>query len=83
MTTVNTNHECAKQISFDIENGHLKSVVFHGGCPGNLKAIGTLLEGMPVEQVIEKLKGITCGQRSTSCTDQLACALENLKTANA
>lgn len=76
MTTVKTNSVCAREISFDIEDGHVKSVVFHGGCPGNLKAISTLLEGMPVQQVIEKLKGITCGDKTTSCTDQLAAALE-------
>ena len=62
MTTVNTNHVCAKQISFDIENGHLKSVVFHGGCPGNLKAIGTLLEGEVVLQVNGQAYHLLAGQ---------------------
>lgn len=67
---------CAKEITFDIVDGILRNVNFVGGCQGNLRAISILLDGMPVEEVIEKVKGITCGKKSTSCTDQLATILE-------
>lgn len=66
---------CPKKITFTIENGTVKNVVFIGGCPGNLKAISTLIEGMPVEEVISKFKGNIC-RNQTSCADQLAIALE-------
>lgn len=68
---------CASEIRFEVENGIVRSVNFVGGCPGNLSAIGKLLEGMPVEEVIQKLRGNLC-QNGTSCTDQLAQALEKL-----
>ena len=60
---------CAKEISFEIEEGKLRNLHFVGGCQGNLRAISILLEGMPVEEVIEKVRGITCGNKGTSCTD--------------
>ena len=68
---------CAKKIAFDIEEGRLKNLKFTGGCEGNLKAISILLEGMPVEDVIAKVQGITCGRKTTSCTDQLCEILQN------
>jgi len=67
---------CAKQISFDINNGAVTNVTFYGGCPGNLKGIGKLVEGMPAEEVIERLRGITCGGKLSSCPDQLSRAIE-------
>lgn len=70
---------CAKQISFDLKDGKLYSVKFVGGCPGNLEALSRFFEGMPAEQIIATCKGITCGNKPTSCTDQLAIILENLK----
>lgn len=75
-----TKGVCSRQIHFDIdENGIVHNVSFMGGCNGNLKAIGKLVEGMKAEKVIEILEGNTCGSRSTSCADQLAQALkENL-----
>lgn len=79
MTTYQTSGVCAKQIIFDVENGILKNVKFENGCPGNLQAISKLVEGMPVEEVIERLKGIRCGAKPTSCGDQLAQALEKMK----
>lgn len=66
---------CPKEIQFNIENGAVKDVNFVGGCPGNLKAISTLIDGMPVEDVISKFKGNIC-RNQTSCADQLAKALE-------
>lgn len=73
--TYNTTGTCAKEINFDLTDGIVSNVSFKGGCPGNLQAISVLLEGMPATEVIEKLKGITCGNKTTSCTDQLSNAL--------
>lgn len=73
--TYNTTGTCAKEIDFDLTDGIVSNVSFKGGCPGNLQAISVLLEGMPATEVIEKLKGITCGNKPTSCTDQLSNAL--------
>ena len=63
-------------IFFDVEDGKVKNVQFLGGCNGNLKGIGALVEGMTPEQVIERVEGIHCGMKSTSCPDQLAKALK-------
>lgn len=70
---------CAKKIEFDIENDRLKNLAFTNGCPGNLEGIGRLVEGMGVDEVIARLKGITCGKKPTSCPDQLVRALEAWK----
>ena len=67
---------CAKEIDFSIESGKVKNVSFKSGCNGNLQAIGRLIEGMQVEEVIEKLKGLDCGGRGTSCADQLSKSLQ-------
>ena len=75
MATYNTTGVCAKEISFDLDNGIVRNVQFNGGCSGNLQAISILVEGMPAKEVVEKLKGVTCGQKTTSCTDQLVKAL--------
>lgn len=69
-----TKGVCAKEIHYEIEDGKVKNVKFVGGCPGNLKAISLLIEGMPVQEVIAKFSGNVC-QHKTSCTDQLARAL--------
>lgn len=79
METYQTAGVCAKQITFDVEDGILKNVHFVNGCPGNLAAISKLVEGMPVKEVIERLRGIRCGVKPTSCGDQLAQALEKLE----
>lgn len=71
-----TKGVCSSRIHFDVEGGTLRGVTFDNGCAGNLKAIGILVEGMPVGEAIGKLKGIRCGRKSTSCADQLANALE-------
>ena len=71
-----TKGTCSQRISFEIEDGILKNVMFFGGCNGNLKGIGSLVEGMAVDQVIERLEGTKCGMKNTSCPDQLANALK-------
>ena len=71
-----TKGTCSSQINFDLEGSIVKNVQFTGGCNGNLKAIAKLVEGMEASRVIELLSGNTCGFKSTSCGDQLACALK-------
>jgi uncharacterized protein TIGR03905 len=70
---------CANLIEIEVDNDIVQSVNIQGGCDGNLKGISKLAEGMKVSDVIDKLKGITCGNKSTSCPDQLACALKDYK----
>lgn len=67
---------CSQQINFDIKDGKLHNVKFFGGCPGNLLAIGKLVEGMEAQKVVDLLKGNDCGGKGTSCADQLAKAIE-------
>lgn len=75
---------CPSKIELEIENDILKSVAFFGGCNGNLQAISKLVEGMPISEVKEKLSGIRCGHKSTSCADQLVKGIEEaLSTARA
>ena len=74
--TYRTRGVCAREITFDIDNGIVSGVSFLGGCDGNLKAISKLVEGMEAEKVIAILEGNTCGMKPTSCADQLAKALK-------
>ena len=74
----NTKGTCSKRITFSIEDGKLHNVSFLGGCPGNLKAISKLVEGMDATKVIEILEGNTCGMKPTSCADQLAKAIKEV-----
>ena len=67
---------CAVSIDFDIEDGKLHNVKFLGGCNGNLKAIGKLVEGKDAKEVADILGGNTCGMKGTSCADQLAKAID-------
>ncbi|AFS78268.1 hypothetical protein Curi_c12570 [Gottschalkia acidurici 9a] len=71
---------CPREISFDIEDNKVKNISFLGGCNGNLQALSILAEDMEVEELISKLKHITCGAKNTSCADQLSKALENYKS---
>ena len=70
-----TNGTCSRQIEIDLENGRIVSVKFIGGCSGNTQGVAALLVGMTVEDAIERLSGIRCGFKPTSCPDQLAQAL--------
>ncbi len=74
--TYKTKNTCSRSIEFEVEDGIVKNVRFNGGCMGNTQGIAALAEGMRVEDVIKKCKGIQCGFRGTSCPDQLAKALE-------
>ena len=66
---------CSTEIRFELDNGLVRNVRFKGGCNGNLKAIGKLVEGMDAQELADKLTGNTCCWRSTSCADQLAIAV--------
>jgi len=72
---------CSKEVRFKVVGGRVKDLEFLRGCSGNLKTLAVLLEGMRVDEVIAKLKGITCGEKSTSCSDQLAKVLEKVRKA--
>ena len=71
-----TKGVCSRQISFDLEDGIIKNISFVGGCNGNLKGICSLAEGISADEVIKRLHGIKCGNKDTSCPDQLAVAIE-------
>ena len=70
---------CARRIHLAIDNGIVIRVEFENGCDGNAQGISRLVEGMPVAEVIRKLKGINCEGKGTSCPDQLAKALEGME----
>lgn len=66
---------CSSKIDLELENGVIRSVVFTGGCNGNLQGISRLVTGMTAQEAIERLQGIQCGWKPTSCPDQLSKAL--------
>ena len=70
-----TKGTCASKIIFDYEDNKMYNLRFEGGCPGNLKAIGKLCEGRNLCEIATLLKGNTCGQKKTSCADQLSKAI--------
>ncbi len=70
--TYKTKGTCSTQIDLELEGDVVKHVSFTNGCNGNLKAVSSLVQGLTVAEIEGKLKGITCGPRSTSCGDQLA-----------
>ena len=74
--TFTTHGVCSRQIVLDLDGTTIKEVAFIGGCHGNTQGISALVRGMDAEDAIERLEGINCGGRGTSCPDQLALALE-------
>lgn len=70
-----TRGTCSKEINFDIEGDIIKNIEFYGGCPGNLKAIAKAVEGKTVEEIENLFKDIKCGNKSTSCSAELAKAV--------
>lgn len=74
-----TSGVCSRSIAFALDGDSVKNVTFEGGCAGNLLGIGTLVEGMNIDEVIKRLRGIDCSGKGTSCPDQLAKALEEIK----
>ena len=73
-----TQNTCSRKIEFDLIDNKVHNVSFTGGCNGNLKAISKLVENMTPEEIIKKCKGIECGNKKTSCADQLATAMKNV-----
>lgn len=74
--TYKTKGVCARAIEFELDADHkVHNVNFVGGCSGNTQGIASLVEGMDAAEVIERLKGIRCGGKGTSCPDQLSNAL--------
>ena len=70
------NGVCARNISFEIEDGIVKNVQFMGGCAGNTQGVAKLCEGRRADELVEILEGIRCGFKATSCPDQLAKAIK-------
>lgn len=66
---------CSRRITFELENGRVHNVSFEGGCNGNAQGLSRLIEGMPAEEAVQRLSGIKCGFKNTSCPDQLSLAL--------
>ena len=76
--TYKTSGVCSRSIDLEVEDGIVIDVKFNGGCNGNTQGISALVKGMKVADVIEKLQGIKCGFKNTSCPAQLAEALKTL-----
>ena len=74
--TYKTKGTCSTKIQIETQGDIVESVQFTGGCNGNLQGISSLVEGQPAQEVVQRLSGICCGFKSTSCPDQLAAAIE-------
>ncbi len=70
---------CSREMIIELEGDIIKSVKIVGGCPGNTVGLTYMVQGRKIDEVIQKLKGIPCGMKTTSCPDQLARALEEIK----
>ncbi|MEE1312745.1 MAG: TIGR03905 family TSCPD domain-containing protein [Lachnospiraceae bacterium] len=77
-----TKGTCSRSIEFEVEDGILKDIKFIGGCQGNTQGVAALAKGRPIDEVIDRLSGIQCGFRGTSCPDQLALALKRYQADN-
>lgn len=73
-----THGTCSRMVKVELEDGIITKCEFVGGCAGNTQGVAALVKGMKAEEAIERIKGIRCGFKPTSCPDQLACALEQL-----
>ena len=76
--TYKTKGTCSTEINFDVEDNKIYNLSFTNGCNGNLKGIAALVEGKDINEIKEKIQGIKCGMRNTSCPDQLSKALEEV-----
>ena len=74
--TYKTKGTCSTNIELEVEDGIVRNIAFWGGCNGNLKGITSLLKGMKAQDAIERMEGLTCGPRPTSCPDQVAQCLK-------
>ena len=71
---------CSMKMTIEVEDNVIKSVKFLGGCAGNTQGVSALIKGMNIDEAIKRIKGIDCGGKGTSCLDQLAIALEQIKS---
>ncbi len=76
MISYKTQGTCSRMINVELDGDIIKKVEFIGGCPGNVMGLTKLVEGRPVQDIINRVEGITCGFKPTSCPDQLAKALK-------
>ncbi len=77
--TYTTHGVCSRRINIEIEDDKIASVRFEGGCSGNTQGVAALVRGYGIDEAIERLSGIRCGMKNTSCPDQLAKALIEYK----
>ena len=70
-----TKGTCSNRIDFELNGDIVTNIKFYGGCDGNLNAVSKLVNGFTVDQIVDNLKGNTCGSKQTSCADQLAIAV--------
>lgn len=77
--TYRPQNVCSRLFEFEIDDGKVKQLHVTGGCDGNLKGISMLVKDMPVDEVISKLEGLSCGFKPTSCPDQISRALKQFK----
>ena len=80
--TYTTHGVCSRSIDIAVEDGVILEVVYHGGCSGNTQGVAALAKGLKIEDAIERLSGIRCGFKNTSCPDQLATALREYLAQN-
>ena len=74
-----TQGTCSRAVTVEVENGVITDCKFSGGCSGNTQGVAALVVGMGIDEAVAKIKGIKCGFKNTSCPDQLALALEEIK----
>lgn len=74
-----SNRVCSQEMIIELDGDRIKKVTIVGGCAGNTVGVSNLVQGMKIDEAIQRLKGIPCGMRGTSCPDQLAVALEEAK----
>lgn len=74
-----SNRVCSQEMIIEVEDDTVKKVTIIGGCAGNTLGVANLIQGMNIDEAINRLKGIQCGIKGTSCPDQLAIALEEIK----
>lgn len=77
-----TKRTCSREITVNYEGNTIISVSFRGGCNGNTRGVAALVAGMSIDEAIARLSGINCNGRGTSCPDQLATALTEIKNRN-
>ncbi|HEX2950072.1 MAG TPA: TIGR03905 family TSCPD domain-containing protein [Armatimonadota bacterium] len=76
-----THGTCSQEIHIEVNGDTIEHIEFVGGCQGNLQGICRLVDGMKVSEVIQRLQGIKCGSKNTSCPDQLVHALRSIHSA--